>query len=101
MSISKSDLLANTLNAIYILICIGIISLIIIGTILYYLINTIIDPLNQLTDTVTEFGKQNFSKRSTIATNDEIGELAQNFNSMANSIQEYSNDMEKKIQKEQ
>ncbi|MBK8397504.1 MAG: SpoIIE family protein phosphatase [Leptospiraceae bacterium] len=99
VSISKSDLLANTLNAIYILICIGIISLIIIGTILYYLINTIIDPLNQLTDTVTEFGKQNFSKRSTIATNDEIGELAQNFNSMANSIQEYSNDMEKKIQK--
>ncbi len=98
VSISKADLLANTLKVIYILAFIGIISLGIIGTILYYLINTIIDPLNRLTNTVVSFGKQDFTQRSNIATNDEIGELSKNFNSMADSIQEYSNDMEKKIQ---
>lgn len=97
VSISKSDLLANTLKAIYILASIGIISLLIIGTLLYFLINTIIDPLNKLTDTVTQFGKQDFTRRSTISTNDEIGELSKSFNSMANSIQEYSEEMETKV----
>jgi HAMP domain-containing protein/CRISPR/Cas system CMR-associated protein Cmr5 small subunit len=98
VSISKSDLLANTIKAIYILVLIGILSLGIIGTIMYYLINTIIDPLNTLTNTVVSFGEQDFTQRSTIQTNDEIGELSKNFNLMADSIQEYSRDMEKKIQ---
>jgi len=97
VSISKSDLLANTLKAIYILVSIGIISLLTIGILLYFLINTIIDPLNKLTDTVTEFGKQDFTQRSTISTNDEIGELSKSFNSMANSIQDYSEEMESKV----
>ncbi|MDX1959429.1 MAG: cache domain-containing protein [Leptospiraceae bacterium] len=97
VSISKTDLLASTLKAIYILTMIGIVCLIIIGIILYNLINTIIDPLNKLTDTVIQFGKQDFAQRSRIVTNDEFGELAKNFNYMANSIEEYSNEMEKKV----
>ncbi len=97
VSISRSDLLANTIKGIIILVLIGIASLVIIGYIIYRLINSIIDPLNTLTETVVQFGKQDFTSRSTVVTNDEIGELSKNFNSMANSIEDYSTEMEKKV----
>jgi HAMP domain-containing protein len=97
VSISKSDLLANTRKGIYILSFITIAILLIIGAILYFLIKTIIDPLNKLTDTVEQFGKQDFTARAQVSTDDEIGWLAKNFNSMANSIEDYSSTMEEKV----
>ena len=62
------------------------------------LINTMIKPIKSLSDTVKDFSSDNMSVRTHISSEDEIGELGQSFNQMADTIQEYGLSLEKKVE---
>ena len=62
------------------------------SAILYYLISKkITTPIKKMNMAVTEFSKGNFSKRVEYVGENEIGELASNFNSMATGIENLEN----------
>lgn len=54
----------------------------------------IINPVISLNRTVGQFANKEFDARMEIKSDDEIGSLSENFNSMAKTIQEYSENME-------
>ncbi|HEV8131240.1 MAG TPA: HD domain-containing phosphohydrolase [Acidobacteriota bacterium] len=47
------------------------------------------EPINQLADTTRSISQGNFSERVNVRTNNEIGEFAENFNVMAEKIEDY------------
>lgn len=51
-------------------------------------------PVIALSATVRRFAQKDFATRTTISSRDEIGRLAQSFNAMAASIQQYSENLE-------
>jgi len=57
---------------------------------------SVLTPLSRLNAVVLRFGKKDFGARAGEETkrHDELGELSQSFNSMADIIQEYSTDLE-------
>ncbi|MDX1535360.1 MAG: HAMP domain-containing sensor histidine kinase [Candidatus Spechtbacterales bacterium] len=57
----------------------------------YGLIYKNVRPIKELAETVHGFGKGNFSKRAEVYSENEIGQLAQEFNKMADKIQELDN----------
>lgn len=68
-------------------------SLIILGV-----INGLISPLNQLRAAVLKFAQKDFSVRSPVYSEDEIGDLSKSFNDMADTIQEYNGKLENMVQ---
>lgn len=97
VSVSRSDLLQNTLKVTLYLTLLGIFSIGVIAIILYFTINGVVRPLNHLTNIVAKFSEQNFSFRAKIFHKDEVGKLAATFNSMADDIMEYREKMEEKV----
>jgi signal transduction histidine kinase len=85
---SLSDISSALSNA-YLIIWIAVILAIIISCIiLYYLTQKIIiKPLAKINNVAGKFAKGEVEKRVDIATNDEIGELAQSFNTMADNLE--------------
>ncbi len=62
------------------------------SVILYYFISKrITKPIKNMNDAVTEFAKGNFERRVEYKGEDEIGELATNFNAMATSLENLEN----------
>ncbi len=62
------------------------------SVILYYFISKrITTPIKNMSTAVTEFAKGNFEKRVEYGGDDEIGELATNFNAMATSLENLEN----------
>ena len=66
--------------------------------IMYKLIQNIIKPIESLNDTVQKFSSNNMSVRTNVISEDEIGKLGQSFNQMADTIEDYSNSLEKKVE---
>lgn len=62
------------------------------------LIKSMIKPIKVLNNTVRKFSSDNMSERVPILSEDEIGELGNSFNNMADTIQEYSISLEKKVE---
>jgi len=83
--------LVSKVNKINILVI--TIILIISIIILYLMISRIMLPLKDLTFVVNEFSNKNFEIKATSLKNDEIGNLGKTFNSMADSIKEYTQSM--------
>jgi len=65
--------------------------------VIFALINGLLRPILHLTTIVKQFGKKNMDARSEITSTDEIGELGRAFNSMADTIQNYSLTLENKV----
>jgi len=53
--------------------------------------------LLELSATVRRFADKDFAARTTVATRDEIGQLAKNFNQMATTIQQHSDNLESMV----
>lgn len=60
--------------------------LLIIVLVAYIFARTIITPLSKIASAVNGFGKGDFSARTNLCRNDEIGDLAKSFNNMADKI---------------
>lgn len=83
----------NTLRNVYFVIWIFTIFAIIVSTILIYYLSQgiLIKPLNEINKTAKEISKGEFQKRVKIKSRDEIGQLAESFNYMADSLQNLEN----------
>jgi len=66
--------------------------------VMIYLINDLVKPIKHLRNAMKRFSEKDFSVRSKIYSNDEMGELSSSFNQMADTIQGYHENLEKKIE---
>lgn len=60
--------------------------LLIVWVVLYFVSRNTVRPLRQMSDATKAMAKGDFSKRVLVRRNDEIGQLAESFNSMAESL---------------
>jgi len=72
-------------------------SIILAILVMYKLIRSIIKPIESLNNTVQKFSSNNLSVRTNVLAEDEIGKLGQSFNQMADTIEDYSNSLERKV----
>ncbi len=73
------------------------ISILISMIVIFALLSGLLRPVMHLTKVVKQFGEKNMDARCQISSNDEIGELGKSFNSMADTIQNYSLTLENKV----
>ncbi len=67
------------------------------GTVVWFLIQRITQPLRELRDNAEAVGRGDFSRRITRFANDETGELAQAFNRMTANLQKSLADLERTV----
>ncbi|MFC6095757.1 ATP-binding protein [Flavobacterium qiangtangense] len=68
----------------------GLTCFIIAFTLLVNLPSDIANPIKDLTESIRQIADKNYSQRVNFETNDEFGNLAKSFNTMAQKLQEYS-----------
>jgi len=56
---------------------------------MFYFPDYIANPVIQLTDSIKQIARKNYSQRLNIHTDDEFGEMARSFNTMAEKLEEY------------
>jgi len=88
LGISEESIISQLSLIAKILVVYGIISLIIFSFFVNFFTKRLINPIKQLTQTMTKFAEGNLKVRSNIKTNDEIEVLAETFNKMAEKINE-------------
>ncbi len=87
----KSELAQNNAkNAIIWIVSIGLICIIIGLALFIDLPKRITKPILSLSESIKQIAGQNYSQRVYLKTNDEFGDLATTFNSMAEKLEEYS-----------
>jgi len=97
--------LTQKFSAIPIIIfVINIIALLLFTALVFFLTSRITYPIKELSQSIQEFSKGNYKVRSNIKTGDEIQSLSDNFNTMADkineqidSIENYSKNLEKMV----
>lgn len=69
-----------------------------IGFILVYIMTTLnVEPLNRLTTTIEEISRGDLSKRATVNSDDEVGQLGRSFNIMLDKLQSAYNSLQEEI----
>lgn len=58
----------------------------------------VVEPVSELTQVVSSFSEDNLTVRSSYSSNDEIGILSVKYNKMLDTIQEYTESLEQKVQ---
>lgn len=97
-SIPKSEITKNLYALMGGFIVAFIISIFITIIVIFFLSNSMLNPVLNLTRIVKQFGNKKMDVRCQIDSNDEIGELGRSFNEMAKLIQEYSMTLEEKVE---
>ena len=67
------------------------------GVLGYFVALSIVGPIKKLHNSVKIFRDGDFSVRSDVATNDEVGEMSQTFNEMAGKLKTSYTDLESKV----
>lgn len=75
-----------------------LVSLLISTFIMLHLVDTLAKPIHALTRTIGSFSGTALDVRAEVRSRDEIGELGTIFNTMADTIQEYSRSLERKVE---
>ena len=83
--ISDIDLFRKSIGEFFILI--NIIAFALIGVSLWLLLKYMTRPISQLSKITSEIAKGSYDKRVLVNSSDELGELAYNFNCMADSVE--------------
>ncbi|MDD3852636.1 MAG: cache domain-containing protein [Syntrophomonadaceae bacterium] len=60
-------------------------------------IRSLLKPVLQLNEAVSSFAEKDFTARSLVSSRDEVGELSENFNRMADIIEEYNQNLERTV----
>lgn len=97
ISIMQSEYKKPLNNLLYGFIAALVISTIAGVSIMLKLIGGMVKPIKSLNTTVSSFSADNMDVRSSLTSEDEIGELGKSFNKMADTIQEYSISLENKV----
>lgn len=78
----------NSYNSVVLkLIIVVVISVLFLLILFYFISKKITTPVSQINNAVNEFAKGNFEKRVEYESDDELGELSNNINRMANSLE--------------
>lgn len=85
-SLSEADKMMQT--TIQMFVVTGLIAFIIVLLVGTTISNRIISPINALNSVTKHFSKGDFSSRALVSTKDEVGELSETFNGMADNIQD-------------
>lgn len=80
-------------NTIRLIILIGIGAFVIAAIISLYLGSSFTKGIRYLADIVSKFSEKNFKVRANLKSKDEVGKLAFSFNIMAQTIEDYSNEI--------
>lgn len=97
----KSEVAENTAGRAVIWIVItGALCFIIAFLLLIKLPANIANPIRELTESIREIARNNYSERVNFESHSEFGELAQSFNTMAMKLEEYNNSNVAKLLKE-
>lgn len=83
-------LLLGFVGALIISLAIGVI-------IILFTVNGMLKPISQLRQAVNRYSQKDFDARSPVVADDEVGELSDSFNYMADIIQDYSQKLEEKV----
>ncbi|TLV02100.1 HAMP domain-containing sensor histidine kinase [Dyadobacter luticola] len=90
--LAKSDKALLTVQSAFLWIAVaGTICFVIALTLLVNLPGNIGNPIRELTESIRAIAAKNYSERLHFAGNDEFGELASSFNTMAEKLEEYDN----------
>lgn len=89
-----TDIFEESRNQQMSIIAIMLVTFIFTAVIAALLSRLLIKPIESLNNAETEFQKGNYDSRAVVSTRDEIGNLARNYNQMAESIQEKIDSLE-------
>lgn len=88
----KSDIAKRTAETANLWIAVvGTLCFLIAFNLLVNLPNNIANPIKELTESIKQIAKRNYSERVNFQNHNEYGDLARSFNSMAEKLEEYSN----------
>ncbi|MGI6224985.1 MAG: sensor histidine kinase [Peptococcales bacterium] len=80
---------------------IGIVGLFFVALITWFLSKFVIRPIEELSETVRNIASGNYEERVKIISNDEVGSLAEQFNIMAEEIEQKINQLESDSERQQ
>lgn len=105
IGISEERIESQLKQITYRLGILGILLFLTLTVIIYFLSDKIVKPLRALSRKIGKFAQGDYTVRSDIKTGDEIGDLSENFNSLADkineqiiSIEQYSKNLEKMVE---
>jgi len=93
--VSELEAVADTLHNRIILL--GVLILVLSLLFSAYYLHRLFAPVCALTNTADEIAKGNYSIRATVTTDDEIGILAKNFNTMVDRLEEQIRNLDQKV----
>jgi len=91
----ESDFFADAITAVTVIFT--VLAIIIVGVLWLMLTRAIVTPILEIEESAKKIGRGNLKDRVPVATADEIGNLAREFNKMAQGIEEYYATIENKV----
>jgi GAF domain-containing protein/HAMP domain-containing protein len=95
--VAGSKALLDTIYLIATIFAVGFIAIMLAMIAVYQTARTISTPITSLANTAGQLSTGDLSSRSTLQRSDEIGQLSNSFNAMADRLQEFISGLEKKI----
>lgn len=97
LNIDLNDFL-QPLNRLYMLmLLLSIFSAFAVASFIYFRVNMLIKPVQKLTEAAERLRTGDLSQRVEVSSSNEIGELSEAFNAMADSLQSRTIDLEKRV----
>jgi signal transduction histidine kinase/CheY-like chemotaxis protein/HPt (histidine-containing phosphotransfer) domain-containing protein len=93
----QAILYAPIMQKLWFALCISVIGLLVCMGIAHILSQRFTQPIIRLREGVTQLGSGHFAHQVTVATDDEIGDLARQFNHMAAQLHASYNELERKV----
>ncbi|MBQ6240143.1 MAG: HAMP domain-containing histidine kinase [Firmicutes bacterium] len=88
LNIALSDI-SNTIHQmLYVVLMLFLILSIVVAILIWMMSNTIIEPVNEMREIAGMISKGDFSNKVTVRSRDEIGDLAESFNKMAEELEQ-------------
>jgi Predicted signal transduction protein with a C-terminal ATPase domain len=91
---NKSEIYEDMYHTMFIMFTISVVIALISIVIIHFVSKTITKPIQQLKEQAKKMEQGDFSVRTNILGNDEIGDLGYSFNAMTEQIQKYMNQIE-------
>ncbi len=95
--VASAKALQDTISLITTIFAVGLIAILLSMIAVYQTARTISTPISALADTAGQLSAGDLSSRSTLQRSDEIGQLSNSFNGMADRLQEFVASLEQKI----
>ncbi len=82
----------------FLLVAVSLIGILLGTAVIWYLVREVTEPLRQLRDSAEAVGRGDFSRRVSVASNDECGKLATVFNQMTENLQQSRSQLEETVE---